>query len=351
MSRGGRSEDMTICEPGLVEGVEGVEELLLDPLLVLEELDVVDEQQVVGAVALLEPLDPLVAQRVDEVVHERLAGDVRTERSPECSATYCAIACIRCVLPRPGAAVDEERVVRLRRRLGDRERGRVAKRFDDPITNRSNVYFGFIPASAAATGGLGFASAVGVGVSAGLRSVTVSATRRSWPVTSRTAAPIRPRKWPSIHSRVKSFGTPRRNVSSESSAPLGLGKPGAVRGLVEGPFEPTGNLVPKTLCGQLNWAIHAAVPLLSGLGKRRAYQRLRRPTMRGNWGRNTLELQGFSSLHMALHTCGGKRDCFVTFGGTSHNAELWITLCSNDPHLYWRDHRPFLGQFPPSSTS
>ena len=48
-----------------------MEEHLLDPLLVLEELDVVDEQQVVRAVALLEALDPLVAQRVDEVVHAR----------------------------------------------------------------------------------------------------------------------------------------------------------------------------------------------------------------------------------------------------------------------------------------
>jgi hypothetical protein len=55
---------------------------------------------------------------------------------------------------------------------------------------------------------------------------------------------------------------------------LGLREPGAVRGLVEGPFEPTGNLAPQTLRGQLNWAIHAAVPLLSGSGKRRAYQRV-----------------------------------------------------------------------------
>src|SRR5205809_353920 len=61
---------------GLVERVEGMKEFLLDPLLVLEELDVVDEQEVVRAVPLLETLDPLVAQRVDEIVHERLAGDV-----------------------------------------------------------------------------------------------------------------------------------------------------------------------------------------------------------------------------------------------------------------------------------
>src|SRR6266480_6264084 len=93
-----------------------------------------------------------------------------------------------------------------------------AKRFDEPITNRSNVYFGFIPVSPAAPR-RGFASAAGLGVATGTRSRTESATRRSWPVTSRTAAPIRPRKWPSIHSRVKSFGTPRMKASSESSAP------------------------------------------------------------------------------------------------------------------------------------
>ena len=70
ISRGGRSEEMTICRRGLVEAVEGVEELLLDPLLVLEELDVVDEEDVVVAVALLEAVDALVAERVDEVVRE-----------------------------------------------------------------------------------------------------------------------------------------------------------------------------------------------------------------------------------------------------------------------------------------
>src|SRR4051812_1047576 len=96
-----------------------------------------------------------------------------------------------------------------------------AKRFDEPITNRSNVYFGFIPASlAGAADGRGFASAAaGLGRSTGTRSVTESATRRSWPVTSRTAAPINPRKWPSIHSRVKSLGTLRTNASSERSVP------------------------------------------------------------------------------------------------------------------------------------
>ncbi len=40
---GGLSDEMTVTD--LVQGVEGVEELLLDPLLALEELDVVDERK------------------------------------------------------------------------------------------------------------------------------------------------------------------------------------------------------------------------------------------------------------------------------------------------------------------
>ena len=111
--------------PRLVEAVEGVEELLLDPLLVLEELDVVDQEDVVVAVALLEPLDALVAQRVDEVVHERLARDV-ARREVAGVLGHAGDGLEEMGLPQPGAAVDEERVVGLRGRLGDGERGACA---------------------------------------------------------------------------------------------------------------------------------------------------------------------------------------------------------------------------------
>ena len=74
ISFGGRSEREHDLRAGLVERVEGMEELLLEALLALEELHVVDQQQVVVAVALLEALDALVAERVDEVVDERLAS-------------------------------------------------------------------------------------------------------------------------------------------------------------------------------------------------------------------------------------------------------------------------------------
>src|SRR6476661_9723183 len=89
-----------------------------------------------------------------------------------------------------------------------------AKRLDEPITKRSKVYFVFNPVSAAIrwTGGPCVSGVAPV-------SVTVNWTRRWWPVASRTAARISSRKCPSIHSRVKSFGTASTNVSSVTSHP------------------------------------------------------------------------------------------------------------------------------------
>src|SRR5919202_3626693 len=89
-----------------------------------------------------------------------------------------------------------------------------AKRFDEPITNESKVYFELRPLSFCLRGGAAVAAVASRGWSA-----TVRRMRRSWPVASRAAAPIRPRKCPSIHSRVKSFGTAIASVSSVSSTP------------------------------------------------------------------------------------------------------------------------------------
>ena len=60
---------------GGVEVVEGVEELVLELLFAFEELDVVDEQHVGGAIALAELLD-LAGERADVVVAEALGGGV-----------------------------------------------------------------------------------------------------------------------------------------------------------------------------------------------------------------------------------------------------------------------------------
>ncbi len=57
-----------------MQGVEGVEELLLGLRLALEELDVVDEQHVDVAEARLEVVGVAVRERAQELVRERLAG-------------------------------------------------------------------------------------------------------------------------------------------------------------------------------------------------------------------------------------------------------------------------------------
>src|SRR6185295_16360163 len=57
---------------GLVQRVEGVEELLLGLRLALEELDVVDEEDVGIAEARLEVLDVAGLQRGDELAREAL---------------------------------------------------------------------------------------------------------------------------------------------------------------------------------------------------------------------------------------------------------------------------------------
>ena len=69
----GRDHDLLAA---VVERVERVEELLLGLLAPLERLDVVDEEDVRRAVAVLEGADAAVAQGVDELVGERLHRDV-----------------------------------------------------------------------------------------------------------------------------------------------------------------------------------------------------------------------------------------------------------------------------------
>ena len=66
---------------GLVQRVEGVEELLLRADLGLEELDVVDEQDVDAAVGGLEGVGVAAVDGADEVVGEGLGGGVADGRA------------------------------------------------------------------------------------------------------------------------------------------------------------------------------------------------------------------------------------------------------------------------------
>src|SRR6185503_2402163 len=168
-----------------------------------------------------------------------------------------------------------------------------AKRFDEPITNESKVYFGFMFWPPAASRGCASAGSLRSPPSV---SATASWIRRSRPVESPTAALIRPMKWPSIQSRVKSFGTASVNSSSFSSSPstwsnhvryvvslraplsrleTSLHRPSAVSS-IEGSTPPDALLVGELASGE-----HSSVGAPS-----------QRPLRTGSRGRKSRNLQG-----------------------------------------------------------
>ena len=132
----GRQHDLLAL---VVDGVEGVEELLLGPLLVGDELDVVDEQQVDPPVARPEVVDPALLDAGDELVGELLAGDVDDALAREARDDRVADGVHQVRLAQADAAVQEERVVGVARALGDRQArgmGEAVGRADDEVAER-----------------------------------------------------------------------------------------------------------------------------------------------------------------------------------------------------------------------
>ena len=80
---------------GVVEGVEGVEELLLGARLALEELNVVEEQYVELAEAALEAVGAARRQGVQELAGEGLAGGVARRQTGAVGVHAVAIAASR----------------------------------------------------------------------------------------------------------------------------------------------------------------------------------------------------------------------------------------------------------------
>ena len=113
--------------PGLIQGVERVEELLLGAGLAGEELDVVDEQDVGVAVGVLEGVDRLGAQRADEVVGEGLGGGVADGGTTAVVQDVVADGMEEVGLAEAGRGVEEEGVVGLAGELGDGEGGGVGQ--------------------------------------------------------------------------------------------------------------------------------------------------------------------------------------------------------------------------------
>ena len=109
----------------VVEGVEGVEELVLRAFLAGDELDVVDEQDVDRAVALTELQNPVVADGVDHLVHETFRRDVGEPQPRRVLHDVLADGVHQVGLAQADAAVDEQRVVGERRCFGHRPAGGV----------------------------------------------------------------------------------------------------------------------------------------------------------------------------------------------------------------------------------
>ena len=104
----GGQDDLLVLH---VQGVEGVEELLQGLLLAAQELDVVEQEDVDLAVAVLEAVHVAVGHGGDEVGDELLAGDVLDADAGVELARVVADGVQQVGLAQARSAVDEQGVV------------------------------------------------------------------------------------------------------------------------------------------------------------------------------------------------------------------------------------------------
>ena len=102
-----------------MQGVEGVEELLLGALFVHQELDVVHQQDIHVAIFVAEASHLAVAQRVDHVVGEALAGYIADGLFRLALLDLVPDRLHQVGLAHADAAVEEERIVSLGGMLAD----------------------------------------------------------------------------------------------------------------------------------------------------------------------------------------------------------------------------------------
>src|SRR5438552_13837021 len=98
-----------------------MDELLLGALLALEGLNVVDEQRVELAVALLEALGAVLAKRGYELGGESLGGRVVDRELGASAPEIVGDRPKQMGLSEARRTVEEQRVVRVARKLGDGE--------------------------------------------------------------------------------------------------------------------------------------------------------------------------------------------------------------------------------------
>src|SRR5206468_996971 len=107
------------------ERVERMEKFLLRPLFTTEKLNVVNQKNVGLAITLPEFDQITVLDCVDELVDEQLTRDVKHLHVFPFRPDELADGLHKMGLAQTDAAVNEQRIVRTRRRLRDGETGRV----------------------------------------------------------------------------------------------------------------------------------------------------------------------------------------------------------------------------------
>src|SRR5690606_41829876 len=118
----------------IMQRVERVEELFLRPLLLTQEVHVVDQQQIDLAIAPAEIRHAPLLDGGDQVVREALARDVCDAAARVLREDRVTDRMHQVRLAQADAAIDEERIVHARRRLrhGTTRRGRqLVVRADD----------------------------------------------------------------------------------------------------------------------------------------------------------------------------------------------------------------------------
>ncbi len=116
----------------LMDGIERMEELFLRPLLVRDELDVVDEQQVDPPVARTELVDLALLDARDELVGELLRRRIDHALARELGGDLVADGMHQVGLAKAHSAVQEERVVGVSGTLGDGQAGRMGQAVGGP---------------------------------------------------------------------------------------------------------------------------------------------------------------------------------------------------------------------------
>ncbi len=120
----GREDDLLVL---LIERVERVKKFFLRAIAAGQEMDVVDHQQIDVAIAMAELMHVAVLDRQDELVDERIAGEIQDPRVGLLLEHLLADGLKQMRFAKTDAAMDEQRVVRLAGLLGDGHRRGVGK--------------------------------------------------------------------------------------------------------------------------------------------------------------------------------------------------------------------------------